>query len=305
VTTDGQGLARSDQENRVDQTQRSFGEKWANNPKLLLAYDQMVSSGSLNWIMERNGFDGADRFSEWIRGRQRILDAGCGNGRVTSAFAKFATESAEIVGIDINSAVAAENLAADNRVNIFEVDLLSDLGFLGKFDLIYCQEVLHHTDDPKRVLKSLASLLNVGGELAVYVYKVKAPVREFVDDHVRNQVAHLNYTDSLPEMRAITEIGRVLSELKSVIQVPEIASLGIDAGTYDLQRFVYHFFMKCFWNEAMSFDENVAINYDWYHPAVASRHTLQEVNGWFAEAGLAVLHECVDHYGITIRGQRV
>jgi len=80
--------------------------------------------------------------------------------------------------------------------------------------------------------------------------------------------------------------------------------LGIEAGEYDLQRFIYHFFMKCFWNPELSVEENVAINYDWYHPEDCTRHELPEVLGWFAEAGFAVSHSHVDPYGITVRGGR-
>ena len=56
------------------------------------------------------------------------------------------------------------------------------------------------------------------------------------------------------------------------------------------------------WNSALSFEENVAINYDWYHPQHASRHTAEEVEGWFRDAGLEITQRCVDPYGITMRG---
>ena len=78
--------------------------------------------------------------------------------------------------------------------------------------------------------------------------------------------------------------------------------LEIDAGEYDLQRFVYHFFMKCFWNPELSYADNVAVNYDWYHPQLATRHTLPEVEEWFQEAALKIVHRNVDYYGITVRG---
>jgi hypothetical protein len=62
--------------------------------------------------------------------------------------------------------------------------------------------------------------------------------------------------------------------------------------------------MKCFWNDELSFEENAVINYDWYHPQLATRHTVEEVRGWFASAGLDVVHEFVDEYGVTMRGVR-
>jgi hypothetical protein len=51
-------------------------------------------------------------------------------------------------------------------------------------------------------------------------------------------------------------------------------------------------------------DENNAINYDWYHPQIATRHSLEEVLGWFNDNGLLITHQFVDHYGITVRGKK-
>jgi hypothetical protein len=87
--------------------------------------------------------------------------------------------------------------------------------------------------------------------------------------------------------------------------VPQVEVLGIEAGEYDVQRLLYHFFAKCYWNNDVSYEENVLVNYDWYHPQVATRHTLQEVEAWFEEAGLKIEHRCVDYYGITVRGRNV
>lgn len=287
-----------------EQTRRSFGDKWANNSRLLFESEDMISSGSLAWIIERNGFDDLESFGSWVETHNRILDAGCGNGRVTAVLSRLASPAAEVVGVDINPTVAMENLAGYPNATVLEGDLTGDLGFLGQFDLIYCQEVLHHTQNPAGAFGSLARQLRPGGELAVYVYKVKAPVREFVDDYVRSRVSVLPYQQAIAEMRAITELGRILAELDMRIDIPEVPSLGIERGTYDVQRFFYHFFMKCFWNDNMTFEDNMAINYDWYHPSIATRHTLDEVLSWFASAGLTAIHSRVDHYGVTVRGRR-
>jgi hypothetical protein len=88
------------------------------------------------------------------------------------------------------------------------------------------------------------------------------------------------------------------------VTVPGVEVLGIAAGEYDVQRLLYHFFLKCYWNPDMTFTENAVINYDWYHPEEASRHSVEEVRGWFEQAGLSVTHTHVDPYGITMRGTR-
>ena len=162
--------------------------------------------------------------------------------------------------------------------------------------------MLHHTADPKAAFLNLCRRLAPGGEIAIYVYKVKAPMREHADDYIRHRVSVLDYEEAMSSMRELTELGRVLCESNLRVNVPAVPILGIEAGEYEVQRFLYHFFLKCFWNPQLTFEENAAINYDWYHPQLCTRHTLQEVEGWFAEANLKVVHRCVDYYGITVRG---
>jgi len=290
----------------MDNTAESFRDKWERNEQL--AFEQTLKEGSEinNWILSRNGFANLDGLRGYLGDKSRILDAGCGNGRVTALLRECSDpDRAKVVGIDLVAAeVARRNLASYRNVEISQADLLGDLSRLGKFDFIYCQEVLHHTSDPQAAFRNLCSLLEPGGEIAIYVYKRKAPAREFVDDYVRGRIAGLSYEEAMKLCGEITALGKALSELKLEIDVPQVSALDIPAGRYDLQRFVYHFFMKCFWNPELAFHDNAVINYDWYHPQLCSRHTPEEVRDWFGSAGLRILHECVDFYGITIRGRR-
>ena len=289
--------------NESQQTARSFRDKWQNNPELAFSETLRETSDIFNWILARNGVATVPAFREWLSSRRRILDAGCGNGRVTALLRRYAPETTEIVGIDLTAAlVARRNLSDASRVTILERDLLGDLTDLGTFDLIYCQEVLHHTADPRAAFLNLRQRLAPGGELAIYVYKLKAPLREHADDFIREKIAGLPYEEALAAMKGMAELGKALTELKASVRVPSVPLLGIEAGEYDVQRFIYHFFLKCFWNPELSFDENVAINYDWYHPQLCSRHTLDEVESWFRDANLEIVHRHVDHYGITMRG---
>ncbi len=286
-------------------TSRSFRDKWVNNSNAFYAETLRDGSDTQRWILERNGFANGPDFSRYIADRRRILDAGCGNGRVTALLRMLAHEDAEIVGIDLVAAdVARENFKDVKRVRFEARDLVGDLSGLGTFDFIYCQEVLHHTSDPVRSFNNLCGLLAPGGELAIYVYKEKAPAREFVDDYIRNQIAAMPYEEAMAQCRQITDFGKALSESGLRVKVPAVEALGIDAGEYDVQRLIYHFFAKCYWNPDVSHEENVMVNYDWYHPQLATRHTLTEVKSWFSAANLQIVHECVDHYGITIRGKK-
>jgi SAM-dependent methyltransferase len=285
-------------------TERSFRDKWENNRTAAFASTLEEGSDINRWILGRNGFVSSEDLASYLKSRSRILDAGCGNGRVTALLRKYAPVMTEIVGIDLVAAeIARENLAGAENVRFEQRNLMENLSSLGRFDFIYCQEVLHHTPDPVRGFNNLAALLLPGGELAVYVYKQKAPVREFVDDYIRDRIADMPYEKAREISAQITELGRVLAESGGKVVVGALPILGIEAGEYDVQRLLYHFFMKCYWNPQLSVEENIAINYDWYHPQLCSRHTLPEVAKWFRDAGLEIVHEHVDYYGITVRGR--
>ena len=290
---------------REGQTATTFREKWTRNPDLAFRQTLDESSEIFRWILGRNGFEAPADLTAFLADKRRILDAGCGNGRVTALLERYAAPEAELVAIDLTAAdVARANLEGAERITVHEGDLLGDLSGLGTFDFIYCQEVLHHTGDPEGGLRNVAGLLEPGGELAIYVYRQKAPIREFTDDYVRDRISELPYEQAMEQCRAIAELGRELSALGVTVNVPDVELLGIEAGEYDVQRLVYHFFMKCFWNDELDAEANAAINFDWYHPQLCSRHTLDECRDWFARAGLEVTWEHVDPYGITVRGRR-
>lgn len=288
----------------MNQTHGSFKAKWENNQESF--YSDLLNQGSeiTQWVLKRNGFTSFTDFKAYLDTKSSILDAGCGNGRVTNLMAGLTSKP--ITGIDFSSyEVASRNLSSYSHVKVKQANLLEDLSHVGKFDFIYCQEVLHHTGDAHKSFKNLVNILLPGGDIAIYVYKQKAPVREFVDDLIRDKIKELSYQDATKICEGITELGKVLSQLNQKVTVPDIEVLGIKSGTYDLQRFIYHYFMKCFWNPGLTKSENVTINYDWYHPEDCTRHTMEEVKGWFQSAKLEVTKATEDEYGLTVWGRKV
>ena len=285
---------------RDKQTEKSFRDKWNNNKLFAFKETQDPNSFILNWILTRNGFGNIQDLRNSLKGKRRILDAGCGNGRVTKLIRDSSPAETEVVGFDLTSAdVARSNLSSEKNLKIYTKDLSDDLSSLGKFDLIYCQEVLHHTPNPKKSFNNLCNILSKDGEIWIYVYRVKAPAREFLDDYIRKKISLMDYDSAFNNLKQITNLGKVLSETNIEITIPDVDLLEIKAGTYSLQRFLYHHFFKCFWNEEFSFDENNAINYDWYHPNLCSRHTPEEVKEWLLSQGLIINLAYEDHYGIT------
>jgi len=287
--------------NITDQTKKVFKDKWTNNS--LLGYSDIfdIDSEITQWVLNRNGWKNFSDLEKLLSSKSKILDAGCGNGRITALFSKLAPAS-EVTGWDINPETAQHNLLSNKNVEIVKHDLMKSNN--KKFDFIYSQEVLHHVENPRIAFEHLVNSLNHDGIIAIYVYKKKAPIREFTDEYIRNRIANLNYEEAIALMSEISSFGKKLSEINIEIDVDEIKLLEIPSGKYDLQRLFYHFFVKCFWNDGLTKKENDAINFDWYGPQIASKHTIDEVQAWFETSKLEITHSLEDEYGITLHGKK-
>ncbi|MEB3181507.1 MAG: class I SAM-dependent methyltransferase [Nostocaceae cyanobacterium] len=104
----------------------------------------------------------------------RILDAGCGSG-VGTEYLVHLNPQAHVVGIDLSAGtleVAKERCKSSgaNRVEFHHLSLFDVDQLPGKFDLINCVGVLHHTPDPIRGIQALANKLAPGGLLHIFVY---------------------------------------------------------------------------------------------------------------------------------------
>jgi SAM-dependent methyltransferase len=304
------GLNHLDQNNAVcvhsfskeKQVQESFGSKWMSQPTWGTGGE--TKAFMMEWILDKYGWGNQESFKNAMESKRNILDAGTGLGRVVAEFCEV-NERGEVFGIDLSDAVegAFQNTKQYPNAHIIQGDLMH-LPFKGRFfDLIFSEGVLHHTPDTHKALEVLIRFLAPSGEIAIYVYKKKGPIREFCDDYLREITTHLSERECWEFSRRMTGLGKALSDKRIEIEIPEdIHELKMQAGRYDLQRFFYYHIVKCFWNDRFTFDENNLINFDWYHPAHAQRHTPEEVKAWFRRAGLQLIHLDVSESGITARG---
>jgi SAM-dependent methyltransferase len=289
------------------QTKTSFGYKWQRTD----SWDSpgMRATGA-QWMVARYGFENADWMRGFFAGRRRILDAGCGGGYSASLWLAPDWQnggSAQWIGADISEAVdvARQRLSAIPGTHFVQADLMRLPFAPGTFDAIYSEGVLHHTPSTRAALFALVPLLARGGQLMFYVYRKKGAIREFTDDYIRDVLSRMPPEQAWEALRGLTKLGQALASLKTEVDVPEdIPYLGIKAGRIDVQRLLYWNFVKLYWNDALSFEENHHINFDWYHPRYAHRHTEEEVRGWCDEAGLSIVHIDVQESGFTVRADR-
>lgn len=289
----------------VTQVQATFGYKWTRQNW----WGMEGESAKLmeEWLLPRYGWPDRAAYEVFMLKRSRMLDAGSGLGREAFRMGR-ANPQATIIGLELSGCVdEAVSYASKRGVdNVFfvQADLMAPPLKKASFDFILSEGVLHHTHNTHRALCALVPLLASSGEIAFYVYRRKAPLREYADDHIRSVVQDLAPDAAWNMMESLTRLARALSDLKVEIEVQEdVPVLGIRAGRHDVHRLMYYTMFKCYWNDRLSFEENVLVNFDWYAPRYAWRHTMEEVRVWVVGAGLRIVHESVDESGITVRAE--
>lgn len=125
-----------------------------------------------------------------LRAGGRMLDVGCGSGRVCAAFAK-AFAQAEIVGIDPDEESIRRARQLHSNVS-FLATTTDKLARGAGFDLITICDCIHDLADPVKILREIRALLKPDGTL--FIVEPKAADR--LEDN-RHAVATMFYGFSL------------------------------------------------------------------------------------------------------------
>lgn len=98
----------------------------------------------------------------------RVMDAGCGTGRVTDAL-RGRVPNGHVVALDGSRAMvdAARARLGDDRVTYVHADLARDLPPMAPLDAVVSTSTLHWVPDHPAVFRRLAAVLRPGGTLAL------------------------------------------------------------------------------------------------------------------------------------------
>jgi SAM-dependent methyltransferase len=295
-----------------------------------------VEKNSLPWLAKKYNLPSVDALREFVRTKKRILDGGCGLGYTLQFFAQT-NPDAEIWGYDLSPEArkwATEGLTpyVARGVNAKVVasshltcgsDLPNDY-----FDLVQSEGTIMCCPSPADAVKNLAKLVAPGGTLMVHVYRKMGPCREATDDALMKTCRELGSYEAMWEFsRFFTEVARKLhgaldrdamDSLRAKqlsIDVPERVAKALDcqAGEQSMQQFLYEAIFQCMWDWTgghTTVEENTQEQYDWFAPAIATRHTADEVRSWFVDAGLTIQwlgdgrHTGANTKGVTCLGTK-
>lgn len=136
----------------------------------------------------------------------RILEPGCGVGRLTELMAERVGPEGTILALDMSRAMArkcAANTRGHGNAHAFRAALEDPSIKLRDFDVVMCHNVFPHFADKGEALGRISSALGEGGRLVIYHFlnssQINDPKRK-----ISRAVLH-DVMPSFPKMRAMLD----------------------------------------------------------------------------------------------------
>jgi SAM-dependent methyltransferase len=188
---------------------------------------------------------------EDLRGKV-VLDAGCGCGRLTRELGKYA---AQVYGIDIASSISCihEYCEEAQNVRIIQADIIDPPFKDASFDLVFCKLAVCYVHQPEQAFSRLSTLVKPGGRLFV----------------------------SVPDKASLAFVVKLKDLLRIAHRMPRELLLYISWGLAPLLSLA----KRVSGNPATSLRANAFFLFNALHPSFMTRHTLEEVEGWFERGG--------------------
>jgi SAM-dependent methyltransferase len=129
------------------------------------------------WYTERIGKLDARRAGERMLldvlpvAPRRVLDLGCGDGRLTALVLEHRPSVDDVVAVDLSAPMldlARRRFAGDDRVDVRRWDLRDSIGDFGHFDVVVSGFAIHHLVDVRKqtLVAEVAQQLRSGGAFA-------------------------------------------------------------------------------------------------------------------------------------------
>lgn len=229
-----------------DEHLQSFGDQWT---RFDVAHDEE----------DRNTFEAKTGMPLSELQGIRVLDAGCGGGR----YSRICGESgAMVTGVDHSRAVdKARQLCAHlDNVRFAQADLKQLPLEPGSFDFVFSIGVMHHDADTRAVFDAVAPMVRPGGRYSIWLYRRNQWWQEVINSGLRSVTTRVPHA----LLRPACHVGAVLG--------------GIPVVNRTLNKVVN-------FSAHPSYENRVCDTFDWWAPDYQYHHTVDELLGWFREAG--------------------
>ena len=176
-----------------EQTQASFAYQW-----------QYVKEGTATTYDEKWMDKVADEVSKLTQipaaawAGMDVLDVGCGNGRWALGLCRLGAKSVTVLDASLYALQHTTKLCKTHgfEIEAIEADVTTMIPD-GRFDLVWCFGVAHHTSAPYTVLQYLADLVKPSGYLFTMLYGWpttwlhRVPVNQY--ERLRRETAEMSF----------------------------------------------------------------------------------------------------------------
>ena len=183
------------------ETRESFTYQWAH----LTEGKHLVGDPDFEQQMFRLVEKYTDLSTDWFAGKA-VLDAGCGNGRWSYAFAKL---GAKVTAVDQSaSGVGALQTLLGEKYDFEarQADLLQPLPFKPEFDLVWCYGVAHHTGNTRLAVENVVAAVKPGGRIFLMIYGEPSSGIEFEEINnyvqIRRETQFMNFDEKRDYLEA-------------------------------------------------------------------------------------------------------
>jgi SAM-dependent methyltransferase len=188
-----------------------------------------------------------------------VLDAGCGGGR----YSKVAGEAgARVWGADHSHAVDKASLLCGHLPNVRFVQAdLKRLPFPeGAFDFVFSIGVMHHDVETRAVFDAVARLVKPGGRYSVWLYRRNQGWQEWINDRLRARTTRMPHDRLEQWCRWGAWLGGIPVANKLFNKIVNFSAHPV-------------------------FENRLCDTFDWFAPQYQHHHTVDELLGWYRQAG--------------------
>ncbi len=157
----------------------------ADYSKIASSYDKgrAISEHNINVALEA-----ITRLSK-ITGKVRLLDLGCGTGRFAIPMAE--KPHYQVTGADSSAEMLTKAREKDNRgLVMWDLQDAQDLTYTDdSFDIVFMSHLLHHCDDPPKVIRECRRVLSSNGMIIIRWGDIES---------IRDDVEHTFFPKTLP-----------------------------------------------------------------------------------------------------------
>ena len=125
----------------------------------------------------------AKQFKNFVGYNKKILEVGCGTGQLSAYFATGNNNMVVSLDTTIESLIIGRNFAKKNNIEnirFINADIFDDVLVENFFDFIWCNGVLHHTENPREGFRIITKSLKKNGYILVGLYNRYGRIRTIV-----------------------------------------------------------------------------------------------------------------------------